>query len=155
QQDHALRHIDALLLEGADIIDIGAESTRPGSVEVPAAEQMNRALPKVKYAVDRGACVSIDTTSAEVAQAALALGARVVNDVSCGSNPALRQVVAEAQADLVLMHSRGPMSAMSGFSEYDDQSYRDIVVEIREEWLEAQTKACSAGIDPARIWFDP
>ena len=152
EQEAAHRHIDSLLAEGADIIDIGAESTRPGSVEVPAAEQMDRALPKVEYAVAQGACVSIDTASPEVARAALALGARIVNDVSCGSNQALFQVVSEARADLILMHSRG---TMRGVSNYDAKSYGDIVKDIRAEWTHVQTRAATTGISTDQIWFDP
>src|SRR5689334_1736823 len=82
-RDSARARVDAILAEGGDIVDIGGESTRPGAAPVPAKEQIARVLDVVRYAAERGACVSIDTTSAEVATACLDAGACIVNDVSC------------------------------------------------------------------------
>src|SRR5262249_52687865 len=107
--DAAVAHAHRLLAEGADLLDVGAESTRPGSTPVPAAEQWRRLGPVLARIVrDRpDATLSVDTRSAEVAERALAAGARVVNDVSALSEPAMAGVVAASGAGLVLMHMRG------------------------------------------------
>ena len=132
----AARRIDELLAEGADILDIGGESSRPGAEPVPAAEQIRRIEPAVRYAVDRGALVSVDTTSPEVAEHALRLGAVLVNDVSCLADPELAAVCARFGSGLVIMHSRGPMSKMPGFSQYPETGYRDVVAEVDAESMD-------------------
>ncbi len=154
-RDAAARRIDEVLAEGADIIDIGAESTRPGAPEIPAEEQIARARPAVQYAVSRGACVSIDTTEPQVARVMTDEGARIINDVSCGSNLELARVASEVDADLILMHSRGSMTSMPGFSEFATDAYGDIVAEIWREWSDARKRAVEAGVEPGRIFFDP
>jgi dihydropteroate synthase len=153
--DQARTRIDEVLAQGADIIDIGAESTRPGSAPVSASEQLERAAPAVEYAVAQSAWVSIDTTSPEVAKEALRLGARIVNDVSCLMDEHLARVTTDAGADLILMHSRGSMSEMRGFSEYDGLAYQDVVTDVRSEWQAAAARAVACGLSADRIWFDP
>ena len=132
--ERATQQIDELLAAGADVLDLGAESTRPGSVAVDAAEQRRRLEPGLKHATARGACVSVDTFDPEVAAWALAEGAQLINDVSCLRNEALARVVAQQGAWLVLMHSRVPMSQMRGFSEWPDDDYTDIVLDVVEDW---------------------
>lgn len=150
----AARKIDEMLEDGADIIDIGAESTRPGSHEVSSAEQLERLGQAVEYAVRCGAMVSVDTTSALVAREALKLGARVVNDVSCLQDSELARVAAAEEADLIIMHSRGSMTTMPTYSTYDG-SYDDIVSDVMAEWNDARNSALSLGVAPEKIWFDP
>lgn len=148
--------IDALVSEGADIVDIGGESTRPRSVPVPAGEQIARIEHAVRYAVASGkVLVSVDTTEPAVAEHALRLGAHLVNDVSCLANDDLARVTAAFGASLILMHARGPMSGMADFSSYPDQGYTDVVGDVREAWQAAQARAMVAGMPRDRIWFDP
>ena len=147
--------IEALLQQGADILDIGAESTRPGSQAVDAQQQIDRAKPAVAHAVSLGAGVSIDTTDPEVADHMLSLGARIVNDVSCGANPELAHVTASHGASLVLMHSRAPQSDMSGFSEWPDDDYDDVTAEVSAELRIAADRAINAGVSPNDIAIDP
>lgn len=147
--------VDALIEQGADIIDIGGESTRPGSLAVPAEEQIRRIEPAVKYAVSRGATVSIDTTDPTVASHALELGAQIVNDVSCLAEPELARIAAKHRATLVLMHARGSMTQMQGFSEYPDDGYGDVVEDVRREWRQARERAVESGLGAADVWFDP
>ena len=150
-----IARVDALLEEGADIIDIGGESTRPGAEPVAAAEQLRRITPALEHAVARGACVSVDTTLPEVAAKALALGAEIVNDVSCLADPELARVAAHAGAPLIVMHSRGPMSNMAGFSQYPKDGYGDVVVDVLREWRAARDRALAVGMTEAHVWLDP
>lgn len=150
----ALAHVDQLLQEGADLIEIGAESSRPGSEPVPADEQLRRLMPALRYAVGQGAIVSLDTTSVAVAREGLAQGAQILNDVSCLSDPSLARVAADFAAPLILMHSRGSMRDQR-FSEYPESGYRDIVRDVAAEWLGARHQAEQAGLDSSLIWFDP
>lgn len=151
----ARAHVDALLDEGADLIDVGGESSRPGCVPVPAREQLARIEPALAHAVARGAVVSVDTTSPEVAERALALGARIVNDVSCLADDALARVTARHGGVLILMHSREPMSALSGFSEYPDSAYADVVADVLTEWRRARDRAVAVGMRAEDVWLDP
>ena len=150
----ARAQIDRFLEEGAEIIDVGPESSRPGSTPVPAELQLARAEPALKYAVERRALVSIDTTSPTVARACLKMGVHIVNDVSCLSDEDLARVVRDSDAHLILMHSRGSMQAMS-FSSYPSDAYKDPVRDVRDEWERARDRATRAGLEPERIWFDP
>ena len=147
--------VDALLAQGADLIDIGGESTRPGAPPVAPSVQIERIGPALRHALARGATVSVDTTSPEVAAHALGLGAQIINDVSCLANLALAEVVAEHQATLILMHSRGSMTEMSGFSQYPDHGYHDVVEDVRREWRAGRDRALAAGVRKEAIWFDP
>jgi dihydropteroate synthase len=152
----AKRHVDELLAAGADIVDIGGESTRPGAPPVAPAEQIARIEHALVYAVrERHAVVSVDTSSAEVARYALSEGAAIVNDVSCLADDELARVVAEARASLVLMHARGSMTEMRGFSDAPGDAYGDIVADVVREWTTARDRALSRGLDPRDIVFDP
>jgi dihydropteroate synthase len=147
--------IDRMLAEGASIVDIGAESSRPGAEAVPAQVQLDRMDAALRHTVSRGAIVSVDTTSPEVATRALELGARIVNDVSCLADIELARVAARAGATLLVMHSRGPMSQQAGFSQYSDDGYRDVAAEVRAEWRAARDRAVAAGLPAEDVWLDP
>ncbi|AUX47438.1 dihydropteroate synthase [Sorangium cellulosum] len=155
EEGAALAQIDAMLSEGADMIDIGAESTRPGARPVPDDEQIARIGGSVRDAVRRGAVVSIDTTSPAVAARALDDGAAVVNTISLDSAAELGALCARRGASLVLMHSRGPMSAMAGFSAYPDDAYGDVVADVAREWSAAAERALAAGLPRGELVLDP
>ncbi len=137
---------------GADILDLGAESTRPGSGAVPEAEELRRLLPALRAVARRVRLpISIDTRKAAVARAALDEGAGLVNDVSgLMYDPALGEVVAAAGAGLVLMHSRGTPGQM-----YREAAYADILGEVRRELAEAMERAERAGVIREAIVLDP
>jgi dihydropteroate synthase len=149
--------VDELLIDGADIIDIGGESTRPGSKPVPAAEQLERVLPVIRYAVERGACVSIDTTSAQVAAACLDAGAVVVNDVSLLRDEDLARVVAGSGGSLVLSHARAPQDRMNGDtpSGWPPGAYDDVVKDVVHEWERAAARAAELGVPRDALIMDP
>lgn len=151
----ARRHVDTLLARGADVLDIGGESTRPGATPVSAREQWNRIEPALDYALERGAIVSVDTTQPDTAELALSRGAHIINDVSCLSEPELARVVARHRAVLLLMHSRGGMQDMPGFSAYPDSGYGDVVHDVRVEWVRARDVAVAEGVSADCVWFDP
>ena len=151
----ARARVDQLLAEGADILDIGGESTRPGAEPMPAATQIGRVLDVVRYSAGRGACVSVDTTNPEVAAACFDAGASVVNDVSCLLDGALARVVAASGAVLVLMHARGTQRDMAGFSRYDDDAYGDVVADVVREWEGAAQRARSSGVPADALVMDP
>jgi len=151
----ARARVDELLAEGADIVDVGGESTRPGAAPVPPAEQLARVLGVVGYAASRGACVSIDTGSPEVAAACIDAGADAVNDATCLRDESLAEVVAARGAALVLMHARGSQEKMEGFSKYPDSGYDDVVRDVCAEWEAAAGRACSLGVSRGSIVMDP
>ncbi len=154
--DDARRRIDDLVAQGVEIIDVGGESTRPGSLPVPADEQLRRVREAVQYAVSLGIAVSIDTTNPEVAERATEMGASIVNDVSClRDGDALARVAATAGAALIVMHAREPMVQMKGFSHCADDAYGDVVTDIRGEWGHAAQRAMEAGVAPGDLFFDP
>ena len=137
--------------EGADFIDVGGESTRPGAPSVKAAEEMKRAVPVVEALALRGVPVSIDTTKAEVARAALVAGAEIVNDVSALTMDAgMAGVCAEYKAAVVLMHMRGTPSTMQA-----DTGYKDIVSEVYDHLMARMDYAVASGIERDRIIIDP
>lgn len=138
--------------EGADLVDLGGESTRPGAPVVPVDEELRRVLPVVERLRHRGfrLPISIDTSKGEVAAAALAAGADVINDVRGGEDPALLRAVASAGSPIVLMHSRGPSADMQSRA-----SYRDVVADVVEELRAAAARAEAAGVAPDRIIIDP
>ena len=152
--DGACEHVDTLVMEGADLVDIGAESTRPGAARVGASDQLGRMLEVVRYAASK-ACVSVDTTSPDVARACLEAGAVAVNDVSCLADDRLAEVVREAHATLVLMHARGSQVDMRGFSVYPDDAYGDVVEDVVAEWLAAADRAAARGLDRRALVMDP
>lgn len=150
----AKARIDALVAEGADIVDIGGESTRPGAKPVPAAEQLERVLPAIRYARER-ALVSIDTTDPAVAAACLEAGASAINDVSCLRDPALADVAKKYDAALWIMHSRGTQEKMIDFSVHPDDAYGDVVEDVLREWAVAAECASSRGVAKDALVFDP
>jgi dihydropteroate synthase len=152
----ARKRVDELLEEGADIIDIGGESTRPGASTVPAADQIERIRhPLIHAARERGVVVSVDTTSPAVARFALSEGATIVNDVSCLADIELGRAVAESGGALVIMHARGSMSSMRGYSDAPGDAYGDVVADVAREWRAARDRAVASGVAPGEIVFDP
>ncbi len=147
--------VDELVAEGADIVDIGGESTRPGAPAVPPGEQLRRILDVVRHAADRGTLVSVDTSHPEVAAACLEAGADVVNDVSCLRDQALARAVASAGGALLLMHARGHQQDMRGFSQYPDAAYGDVVADVLSEWEQAAGRAVAAGLPRSSLAMDP
>jgi len=148
----ALARCHELLAEGADVLDLGGESTRPGSAEVSAAEQWRRLEP-VLTEVARArpdAVLSIDTRSAEVAERALGAGARIVNDVSALADPAMAGVAGRASAGLVLMHMRGTPETMQR-----DTAYGDVTAEVAAYLRERIAVAVAAGVARECIALDP
>jgi dihydropteroate synthase len=151
----ARSRVDELVQQGADIVDIGAESTRPGAVPVAAREQIERALDAVWHAASLGVCVSIDSSSAEVAEACLEAGACAVNDTSCLRDDALARVVAARGATLILMHARGTQDKMAGFSKYPEDGYGDVLRDVLDEWGAAAERARAAGVARDALVMDP
>lgn len=151
----ALARVDAMIAQGAAIVDVGAESTRPGARAIGDAEQLERLGDVVRAAVARGAIVSIDTTSPIVAERALRDGARIVNSVSLEPAADLGALAAAHGAALVLMHSRGPMAAMAGFSVYAEDAYADVVADVAREWSAAAERARCAGLPREALVLDP
>ena len=151
--DEALRRAAAMAEEGADIIDLGGESTRPGAEEVPAAEEIARVVPVVKaVSTELGNIpVSIDTYKSDVAAAALDAGASIVNDIGAGLlDEAMPDVVAGAGAGYVMMHMRGKPRTMQS-----DTAYVDMMGEIHRFFVSGLERCESAGIEPERIVLDP
>lgn len=149
--DAAVRHGLDLVAAGVDLIDVGGESTRPGAPRVEPAEELRRVLPVVRELAAAGALVSIDTMRAEVAERALAAGARVVNDVSGGlADPAMVSLVASAEVPYVLMHWRGHSIDMNSRA-----TYRDVVGEVVTELSERLARVVDGGVDPERVIIDP
>ena len=152
----AIAQADRMISEGADAIDVGGESTRPGAQPVPVREELKRVLPVIRAIRSRWSdvAISIDTVKAEVARAALAEGASIVNDVSGMSlDPEMPRVCAEAGCSVVLMHSRGSVADMASYDKADYGS--DPVGEILTELEESVATAQRAGIHPGRIALDP
>jgi dihydropteroate synthase len=149
--DAAIEHGRRMLAEGADILDIGGESTRPGATRPLVAEELSRVLPVVTELAAAGAVVSVDTMRAEVAQAALKAGARIVNDVSGGlADQDILAVTAAADAGYIAMHWRGHSTVMA-----DRAHYADVVSEVRDELRARVEVALAAGIPRERIAIDP
>ncbi|GIG35388.1 dihydropteroate synthase [Cellulomonas pakistanensis] len=149
--DAAVAHGLALLADGADLLDVGGESTRPGAARVPVAEELDRVLPVVRELASRGAAVSVDTTRAEVAEAAVAAGAVVVNDVSGGlADPEIRGVVARTGVVYVAMHWRGHADVMDSLAQYDD-----VVADVRRELAERVAELRAAGVADHQVVLDP
>ncbi len=148
----AVEHGLALAAEGADIIDVGGESTRPGAVRLDAAVEAARIVPVVKELAAQGITVSIDTMHATVARAALENGARIVNDVSGGrADAAMAPLVADAGVPWVLMHWR----SVQADQPHRVPVYRDVVAEVRDELLAGVDAAVAAGVEHANLIIDP
>jgi dihydropteroate synthase len=156
QGEAGLRRLDELIDEGAEIIDIGGESTRPGAPPVPAAMQIDRIGPALERAgTHRQVLLTVDTTSVEVAEFALKAGADAINDVSCLADRQMAKLVSEYSAGLIIMHARGPMCLMPGFSEVPEHSYADTIGEVATEWSSARDLAIGQGLLSDDIVFDP
>lgn len=153
-RDAAKAHVDRLIAEGADIIDIGGESTRPGCEPVPPAAQIDRVIDVVRYAATK-CCVSIDTTSAEVAAACLDAGAHAVNDVSLLSEEELAKVAGGSHAALVLSHARAAQTTMKGFGYWPLDGYGDVVKDVARDWSKAAKRAMELGVAPGALVMDP
>lgn len=149
--DAAVAHGIEMHAQGADLVDVGGESTRPGAARVDAAEEQRRVLPVIAQLATAGVPMSIDTTRARVAAAALAAGVRVVNDVSGGlADPGMADVVRDAGCPWILMHWRGHSDRMADLARYDD-----VVKDVRAELLERVDAAVAAGVAAERLVIDP
>ncbi|MHA6615749.1 dihydropteroate synthase [Pseudonocardia sp. DLS-67] len=147
----AVAHGVALRAAGADCVDVGGESTRPGAGRVDAETELRRVLPVVTELTAAGVSVSVDTTRARVAAAAVAAGAVIVNDVTGGrADPGMAAVVAETGVSWVLTHARGASRDMYATAVYDDV-VRDVAAELRAR----VDDAVAAGVDPGRLILDP
>ncbi len=150
----AIAHGRQLLADGADILDIGGESTRPGATRPLVSEELDRVIPVISALAADGARVSVDTMRAEVAAAALRAGATVVNDVSGGlADPEILDVVAAAGATYVAMHWRAHSDRMRDFAVYDEPG--GVVEAVRAELAERVAAIRGAGIADERIVLDP
>jgi len=140
----------AMSAAGADLIDVGGESTRPGSAEVSPAEELDRVLPVVRDLAARGAVVSVDTRHANVAAACVRAGASVINDISGFSDPEMVALAASCNAGLVVMHMQGDPGTMQ-----DEPHYRDVVAEVAAYLLGQAASLEAAGVARERIALDP
>ncbi|MEX5302844.1 dihydropteroate synthase [Kocuria sabuli] len=147
----AIAHGLQLTAEGADVVDVGGESTRPGSERITAAEEQRRILPVVEALAAAGAVLSVDTLHAATAAAALDAGAHLVNDVSgLAVTPEMVELVAERQTPYVLTHTRGTPETMDGLAVYDD-----VVDDVLAELESLRDRFVAAGLAPERIVLDP
>jgi dihydropteroate synthase len=137
--------------DGADILDVGGESTRPGSDPVPVEHELDRVVPVIKrLAAEVDVPISVDTRRADVAQAAFEVGAAIVNDVTAGSDPAMFEAVRKADAGMVLMHMRGEPKTMQQQTDYED-----VVADVKGYLAERAEAALQAGIERERLAVDP
>jgi dihydropteroate synthase len=151
EPDDGIRHGLDLMDDGADLLDVGGESTRPGAGRVDPAEELRRVLPVVRGLVDAGAPVSIDTMHAGVARAALDAGAVLVNDVSGGlADPAMARTVAAAGVPFIAMHWRGHSDHMDELAHY-----RDVVTDVADELLRRLEGLAEQGMDVDQVVLDP
>jgi dihydropteroate synthase len=147
----AVKHGLELVAQGADLVDVGGESTRPGATRVDEAEELRRVIPVVRELASEGVLVSVDTMRASVAEASLAAGATLVNDVSAGQcDPAMIPVVSAAGAPFLVMHWRGLLAGANIRGQYED-----VVGEVVDEVRERIDAAVAGGIAPERIVVDP
>ncbi|NJP46864.1 dihydropteroate synthase [Actinacidiphila epipremni] len=147
----AVKHGLDLVAQGADLVDVGGESTRPGAARVDEAEELRRVLPVVRELAAAGVLVSVDTMRASVAGRAVEAGARLVNDVSGGqADPAMIPVVAAARVPFVVMHWRGQSIDMNNRAVYGD-----VLAEVVGELRDSLERAVAGGVDPDRIVLDP
>jgi len=152
--DSAIAHGRALLADGADILDVGGESTRPGATRPLVEEELGRVVPVITALAADGATVSVDTMRHEVAAAALSAGARIVNDVSGGlADPEILRVVADSTATYVVMHWRAHADHMNDFATYDNPG--GVVQAVRDELAARVEAVLAAGVAPERLVLDP
>lgn len=148
--EEAVEAAHRMIADGAALIDVGGESTRPGAAPVPTEEETARVLPVIDALVADRIPVSIDTRKPEVAERALSAGARVLNDVTGLRDPAMRTVAAKHRATVIIMHMQGEPQTMQA-----NPRYEDVVAEV-SAFLSEQAQACiAAGVAPDRIWIDP
>ena len=148
--DAALAHGKALIAEGAEVLDVGGESTRPGAAAVGAAEELERVLPVIGGLAGEGVPISIDTSKAAVAAGALDAGAAIVNDVTALADPEMGALCAERGCGLVLMHMQGTPRTMQ-----EDPTYGDVVADVSAFLADRVRRATDAGVAEERIWVDP
>jgi dihydropteroate synthase len=149
--DAAIAHGLALREEGADLVDVGGESTRPGAERVPVEQEIARVVPVVRELVAAGVTVSVDTMNAQTALAAAGAGAAIINDVSGGlADPGMYRVVAETGLTYVAMHWRAHSAEMEALAEYTD-----VVAEVREELKSRLAEMVVSGVDLGRVVLDP
>jgi dihydropteroate synthase len=149
--DSAVKHGRQLLAAGADMLDVGGESTRPGAQRVTPEEERARVLPVIRALADAGAVVSIDTMRASTAEAALDAGARVINDVSGGlADAGLPRLAAQARVPYVVMHWRGHSDRMQ-----ENADYADVVTEVRDELARRLDDVVARGVDVEQTILDP
>lgn len=150
--DAAIQRGLELWKEGATVVDVGGESTRPGAEPVPLPEELGRVLPVIRGLSSRapGALISVDTSKPEVAERALAAGACLVNDVTAGTDPKMLEVVVREGAGIVLMHMRGTPKTMQ-----QNTRYANVVAEVAEFLWERAEKATAAGLPKSHIFLDP
>lgn len=151
--DAALARAEQMLADGADILDIGGESTRPGATPVPEAEEMRRVIPLIEAIAARfpNAVLSVDTTKSRVAQRALQAGACIINDISGATfDPHMLAVAAQSGAQVALMHIQGAPQTMQ-----QNPTYHDVVAEVRDALAAHAQRAIDAGVPPSHIWLDP
>lgn len=148
---HAVDHARQMVSDGADLIDIGGESTRPGAPRISADEQIRRIIPVIRELRDLPTLLSVDTTRAEVVAAAIDAGAHMVNDISGGlDDPGMLPLVASLHVPIVLMHMRGQPATMQKLMDY-----RDVVTEVRQHLAARRDAAVAAGIERHNILLDP
>jgi len=148
--EDAVREGMAMVAAGADWVDIGGESTRPGAAPVSAEEEIARVLPVVSALAKEGIAVSVDTQKATVARATLDAGARMINDVSAMRDPAMLATVREFGVEIVLMHMHGTPSTMQ-----QAPQYVDVTSEVRDYLVDRAKFAEASGIHREKIWIDP
>ncbi|MEP6956819.1 MAG: dihydropteroate synthase [Chthoniobacterales bacterium] len=150
--DAALTQALNMAAEGAAIVDVGGESTRPGAEEVSEEEELRRVVPVISRLAARcDGVISIDTSKAEVARKALEAGARIVNDITGGrGDPQMMPLIAERGAGFIIMHMQGTPQTMQ-----TNPTYTDVVAEVREFFRQQSERALRCGIDPMALAFDP
>ena len=151
--DEAVAHGLRMVAEGADILDVGGESTRPGSDPVPVDDELARVVPVIaglREAAPTGVALSVDTRRPQVAEAAIEAGASIVNDVTAAADPEMFDVVRQTGAGLVLMHMLGEPKTMQ-----DDPRYDDVVTEVRDFLAARLGVAVAAGVSRDRLCVDP
>ena len=152
--ERAVAHGQQLLADGADILDVGGESTRPGATRPVVEEELDRVVPVITALAAGGATVSVDTMRHQVAEAALAAGARIVNDVSGGlADPELLRVLAGSDATYVAMHWRAHADHMTDFATYDEPG--GVVAAVHDELTERVEAIVAAGVAPEQLVLDP
>ena len=149
--DAAIAHGLDLVADGADVLDVGGESTRPGAARVEPEEELRRVVPVVRELAARGIRVSVDTMRAATAVASVEAGAEIINDVSAGlADTAMGPIVAETGVHYVAMHWRGHSDRMDALAEY-----RDVATEVRDELAARVDALVAAGVSPERLILDP